>query len=245
MNDLIQCMLSGQDLYVVLKNRFGEKYVESYSLPTVILHEGRFWGKFSNVHSTVGHFDLENSRTLSYAYNNFSEVVCTVALNSFTHRFYSSNVYSSVDFICKGRYEKIFDNYNRSNVSLLSEAVRSGLRLKVIIKGDDGYRYIVPIHTLEVFLDDDRFNMETDFDGFPSVLKNYDWVNNLSQDFNDSIGLFKPPSYPGTRYFHKQDFFLTSFLWSGTCMYKREVKENKIIDELFEYETIEIFAEVL
>ena len=155
-------------------------------------------------------------------------------------KFYLKKFYFRVS-----TYEKIFDNYNRSNVSLLSEAVRSGLRLKVIIKGGDGYRYIVPIHTLEVFLDDDRFNMGTDFDGFPSVLKNYDWINNLSQDFNDSIGLFKPPSYPGTRYFHKQDFFLTSFLWSGTCMYKREVKENKIIDELFEYETIEIFAEVL
>ncbi len=243
--NLIEDILSAKDLIVVLENRYGDKYVESYQLPVIMLKNSKLWAKFGNVHSATGHSDMNESLVLSYAYNNFSDVVCTVGLNSFTQRFYSSYVYSSIKFQCRNSYQKIWSDKGVGDLSILDEAVRAGLKMKLVLKCDQGCSYIVPVHTLEVFKNKREFNLESIFDGFPEILRDHSLIESLGQDFKEALDKLTPPSYPGTAYNHNQKFFMMSFITDGTNVMQREFDENKqSIDKVFETKSIEIFAEV-
>jgi len=243
--NLIEDILSAKDLTVVLENRYGDKYVESYQLPVIMLQDNKFWAKFGNVHSATGHFDMNESIALSYAYNNFSDVVCTVGLNSFTQRFYSSYVYSSIKFQSRNTYKKIWSDKGVGDISILDEAVRAGLKMKMVLECGHGYSYIVPVHTLEVFKNKEKFNLESEFDGFPFILKDHDFIASLAHDFKVALDKFTPPSYPGTAYNHNQKFFMMSFITDGVNVMQCEFDKNKqVVDKLFETKSIGVFAEV-
>ncbi len=77
LTDIKQC----KDLWVVLENRFGNQYVESYHLTSIVSAGDEFFGKFSNVHSADPHEGIHRDNLLSYAYNNFSNVVCSMCLS--------------------------------------------------------------------------------------------------------------------------------------------------------------------
>ncbi len=243
---IIEDILEGKDVFVVLENRFNSKYVESYNFTTIILYQDRFWGKFANVHSSYGHMDVNKPQSLAYAYNNFSGVVCTMALNSCMQRFYSAYAYAKLNFKSKGKYAKLWDDKNGGSLSLLEEAVRSGSKMKMIIKASDDFTYIVPVHTVEVYREENRFFVESEFDGFPTIMKDFSWIKNLDEKFNELIPTIPEPAHPTTNYTTDAPFFLTSFMIESDKVGRREYGQNgRLVNTEFECESMEILAEVI
>jgi len=241
-DDILNC----RDLWVVLENRYGEKYVESYELPNILYSNGEFWGKFRNVHSAYSHQVEDQTQALSYAYNNFSNIVCSCGLTSKIHRYYSSFAYSSLNFIAKGAFRKIWDSNEGGKLSELSESIRGGLRLKVRIESSDGYTYILPAHTVEAFEEKDTFVLETEFDGYPDQIRGFQAIKQFDKKFDESLASCVPPNYPTTGFIRTNEFFLTSFFVSPSGVVQREFRENgKLIQKSFDYDSAQIWVEVL
>jgi len=55
------------------------------------------------------------------------------------------------------------------------------LNIKTVIESDDGYTYVLPIHTLEVYQEEGVFAEETEYDGYPEQFRHFmkwkNWVN--------------------------------------------------------------------
>ena len=114
--ELVDQIHQCSELYIVLKNRYGKGYVESYKLPFVIAVGDQFWGKFQNVHAIDKHMGVSVSGVGAYLYNNFSNVVRCSYFQEKMERFYSLKAYSYVEFGHRNQYEKIYDSANSSSI---------------------------------------------------------------------------------------------------------------------------------
>mgnify|MGYP000576369560 CR=1 FL=1 len=240
--DIIESILSCEDLYVILKNRWGEIYVESYQLPNILYSDGNFWGKFRNVHSAYGHTNIEKNQILSYAYNNFSNVVCTSGIEDRYQRYYSSYAYSSMIFTTRNKYIKIWEsNNNYNNIEAIHSAIKNGLRLKILIESTDNYTYIVPISAKT---QKDNFHIFSEHDGYPERSRYFDNIKKLSKYHDDLITPGLINDYPGTHFIKNSEFFLTSFSFNGSILTNKNInKGGKITEYKLLYKSIEIWCE--
>ncbi len=245
--DLIDSILSCEDLYVILENRWGDRYVESYKLPNILYSDGKYWGKFRNVHGAYGHPNIEDNQILSYAYNNFSNVVCTSGMINRYERFYSSHAYGSLKFITRNKYNKIWQsnsNNNNNNIDSLLNSVKNGLNLKLLIKSIDNYTYILPIHTAEIYEKEKRFSIYTEYDGYPESLRHFELISQLSDTFDSLINTNQEYQYPVKSPINNSNFFLTFFYFNDNSLKKVTTSESGYIDDVkFDYEKVEIWSE--
>ncbi|WP_430459816.1 hypothetical protein ACQUQU_11430 [Thalassolituus sp. LLYu03] len=208
---LIQQILSCEDLCVVLRNRYGDEYVESYQLPVVMLSGDRFWAKFHNVHPIdSGVNDVLIPGVGAYAYNNYCKVVACCYMSQTMERYYSSDAYSSVVFRCRGQYEKVWSSEYESDFDSLRRAVLDGRRVKIKIEDNDSYTYIMLCHTIEVY--DDKFSLETEFDAIPMRLRFFSYFEDLEAQFAAVEAEYTAPNYPATNY-AKTQFYTLNFLF--------------------------------
>ncbi len=244
--DIIDGILQGDDLYVVLESRRGRKYIESYNLSTILVHGNKFWAKFKNNHAPIGHEHINPLHSISYIYNNFCDVVCTMSLSMGVQRFCSSNSYSKLDFFVKGSYDRIWDNTNQGDVKLMEELVRCAAPMKVIIKAKDGFTYIIPAHTVEVYDDDRSFAIDTEYDGFPCRIKDLNSIDVLDKKLKEVTRISPLESHAGTKYQHDKPFFLTSFMISENSICQREIDDGgNLVNKIFEFYSVEVLAETI
>ena len=240
-SQLLEC----KDIWVVLENRYGDKYIESYELPNILYSNNEFWGKFRNVHSAYGHNELDQTQTLSYAYNNFSSIVCTSSLTARIQRYYSTFAYSSLNFIAKGHYRKIWDFNDGGRISELIESIKSGLRIKVKIESKDGYTYIIPAHTVEAYEKQNKFVVETEFDGYPEQLRHFSAIKDFQVKLDATLPQCQPPAYPVTKYTQTNSFFVTSFFITPRGVFHRGLAvDGKLKQNSFAHESAEIWVEI-
>ncbi len=242
---LNQNILQCKNISVLLTNRESEdSYVESYRLNNIVYSNNKFWGKFSNTHCPIGHEKMGTLDLMSYAYNNFSPVVSTHCINSRMERFSSANAYANISFVSTGHFRKIWSNQQAVSSAPLHEAVLSGLKMKAKIESEDGYTYIVPIHTIVKYEDVDDFVMETEFDGFPEKLRHFKYIDSMESQFLQYLKKNPHVSYIHTDYEFDSEFFLTYFV-----IRKNEVTHRKLtgkditISEEFACKSVEIWIE--
>ena len=242
--EVIDKIKNGEDLFVRLGNNRGRHYVESYDLSTIVIFKDKFWGKFRNVHSPLGHDELGGVTPLSYAYNNFCNVVCTMSLSHGIQRFCSSRNYESINFLTKNKNREIWNSQNSSDLNLLKEAVNQADRMKLVVKGKNELTYIVPIHTVELYDDGLSFGLDTELDGIPFSLINFEYMESLSKKLDDVSAASPKEAYINTRYQSNVDFHLISFYLgkSGICQ-KAMGPDGKMQTVTFDYEYFKIYAE--
>ncbi|MEY8214517.1 MAG: hypothetical protein RPR97_08545 [Colwellia sp.] len=243
--DIIDSILSCEDLYVILENRWGDRYVESYELPNILYSDGKFWGKFRSVHSAFGLPNIEENKIVSYAYNNFANVVCTSEITDRYERYYSRYAYGSLKFITRNKYNKIWESTNNNkNFYDLLNSVRNGLKLKLLIKSTDNYTYIIPIHTAEVYEKEKRFSIYTECDGYPEKLRHFEEILEISDILDSMIVPNRKEHYPIKSFLKKCSFFLTFFNFEENSLKKQSVSESGNISHIkFNYEKVEIWSE--
>lgn len=241
--NLITNILSCKDLIVVLKNRYGNQYVESYLLPSILYSNDEFWGKFRNVHAADLHEGINNQNTVSYAYNNFSNIVSTSCLRDRLERYYSSYTYSSIKFHTRGSYSRIWSSIEDSNIQLLSKAVKEGARIKVKLEDNDGYTYILPAHTVEVYEQDNYFTLDTEYDGYPERLRHFQAIKDLSLYMDSELEKLTKPDYPTTA-FTETAFHITSYIIKNNRIFKRSINNQLKTTRLeITYKYMELWAE--
>jgi hypothetical protein len=242
--ELIGSVLDCKNLIVILKNRYGEKYTEHYHLSNILYSSGKFWGKFRNIHQAKGHINIDESNTVAYAYNNFCNLISTCCLKDQLGRYYSAYAYASIEFKCRGNYKKIWSNIEKNNIKGVSNAVNNGLNLKLKIEDNDGYIYIVPVHTVEVYDNGQYFTLETEFDGYPENLRHFSTLNDLGKKFDNVISKGIDKGYPSIE-FHKTEIFLTSFsiMRSEVVIHRRLTPDNKIVSEEMDIKSLEVWSE--
>lgn len=238
-------ILRCSDLFVLLTNNNGKyDYLESYRLGNILYYDEKFWGKFSNVHCAVGHPDIHSNEVLSYAYSNFSSVICTCGLASRVKRFFSNATYRTIEFKAKGRFKPIWFYNEGGEIVKIHEAVQAGCRLKAKIESHDGYTYILNLHTVEVDLTAGLFFAETEFDGYPEELRNpaqLDHLQTLFYQAQHQSGI----SHPSTNYTSRSDFFLTSFKIYQNRILHRFYDDNGVVKErVFDAKNVSIWQEL-
>jgi len=240
----IKDILNCKDLYVLLTNNNGKfNYLESYRLTNVFYSDNQYWGKFSNVHAAIGHNDIKSNQPLSYAYNNFSSVVCTSGLTSRTKRFFSANTYRSMEFKTRGLFTEVWSMASNGPILGIYQAVKSGCRMKVKIESHDNTVYILSLHTIEVDIDEGLFFAETEYDGYPEELRQVDQIRHIESLFNDAqekSGI----SSPSTNYCENSDFFLTSFrIYSDHLLHRFVDGKGDVKDEVYKAKNVSIWQE--
>jgi len=244
--NIVDDVLLCRDISVVLAN--GEvnerSYIESYLLNNFIVFRDKFWGKFANVHPPFGHDDRDNIYSLSYAYNNFSPVVCSMSLSERMERFVSSDAYSSIKFFSTRHYKKIWSNGKNDEIKNIFENVSKGVKLKALIESEEGYIYIVPLHTVECNVNDDSFSAESEFDGYPEKLRYFNKMEELGGLFQRNMGKDDYVPYQTTNRRYNTQFFLTSFLIKNSSVsIRKHDQENKMTTSEMNYERVEIWCE--
>ena len=210
-DELLNSIRNCGDLCVILKNRYGDSYVESYQLPVIMLSGDRFWAKFHNVHPIdSGINDVTVPGVGAYAYNNYCKVVACSYMNQSMERYYSSDAYSFLEFRCRGQYERIWSSDQDNDLDLLKSAVLNGRRIKIKIEDDESYTYIMYCHTIEVY--DDKFSLESEFDAIPMRLRFFKSFEDMEARFSAVESEYSPPNYPATNYARTQ-FFTLNFLF--------------------------------
>jgi len=242
--DICSDILCCKDLFVVLSNVNGKfDYLESYRLTNILYSDNKYWGKFSNVHPAVGHDKLYSNQALSYAYNNFSSVVCTSGLVSRTKRFISSKIYKTMDFKVKGKFVEIWSMTNGGDIHSLKDAVKSGCRMKVKIESLDNYTYILNLHTIEVDVTKNVFCAESEYDGYPDELRHFQQITDIERLFNEAQKERGIPA-PSTGYYQNSDFFLTSFkIYRDKTLLRFIDKEGNVNQRDFNAKEITIWKE--
>ncbi len=240
-NDILMC----KDLFVVLSNSNGNyDYLESYRLTNVVTFDNKFWGKFSNVHSACGHSEIYQNQVLSYAYNNFSNVVCTCGIATKTKRFFSSEIYSMMEFNIKGRYRKIWCKEEGGNIDELLQAVKSSKRLKLKIESQENYTYILPLHTVEVDKTANVFYAETEYDGYPEELRRPEHIVDIEGMFDRAMKSSDINS-PSTGYYENSEYFLTSFkVYKERIIHRYFDSDNKVKERPFHSNKVSIWEEI-
>ena len=233
---IIEDLNKGKDLFVVLKNRNGRGYTESYNLNTVVIKDKMFLGKFLPVHSPVGHSALGIRSPLSYTYNNFSDIVCTSSQSERMERFVSSNIYSEMKFGTKGKYAVIIENGDVLDHDLLDNIVNSCGRLKVKIKSTEGLIYICDVHTIELYDDRKSIGLDTTFEALPESLFDFEYIYSLGEQLSSVVFGGDAKVGLGTEYKFDVDFRYLSFLISNRSVC--QVVDGR--QSSFEYKNLEI-----
>jgi len=244
--NIVDDVLLCRDVSVVLANREEKEknYIESYQLNNFIVFEDKFWGKCANVHSPIGHDDRDNMYSLSYAYNNFSPLVCSMSLSERMERFISDDAYSSIKFISTKNYKKIWSNGKANEAKNIFEKVGGGAKLKALIESEDGYIYIVRLHTVECSVNDDIFVAESEFDGYPEKLRYFKKMEELGGMFLKNMSKDNYTPYQATKRRYDTPFFLSSFVIKdrSVSIRKHDLK-SKIITSDIKFKRVEIWCE--
>lgn len=239
---ILESVLSGQDLFVVLKSTDADPYMECYELPIIIIKDGILWGKFREVHSTVGHPIIKTCKRVAYSYSNVHPIVCTSSMEGNIERYVSHNIYADKRFKTKGipnmLWQESRDGSNYPTEVMLRE-VESCKRFKIIIETENT-TFILPIHTLEVFLSG-RFNADTEMDGIPKNLLNNDFLRSLSDQFSQ-VMRDTDIQAPNTNYAVGSDFYTLSFMYGGRKLIQKTARQDDIIGEYLSYKDIKIIS---
>ncbi len=245
---IVEDILNGKDLLVVLENRYGRHYKESYNLDTIILKGDVFWGKFSNVHSPIGHKLIKISTPLSYAYNNFSDVVCTMNYAEKMQRYVGVMMYSRIQFKTKGNYRLAVNGANEEkniNYEVLNEAVENALNIKLIICDNNELIHVLPVHTIELYEDKKDIGIDTNFECVPTLLYNFDYFIKLEDRLKEAVKDQPVGVSPGTDYMFNSQFSILSYVVIGNDIFKRVLNSEGIIeDALISYKWFKIYCEV-
>lgn len=244
MSNEIKDILNCKDLYILLTNNNGKyNYLESYRLTNVFYSDNRYWGKFSNVHAAVGHNDIKSNQPLSYAYSNFSSVVCTSGLTSRTKRFFSANTYRTMEFKTKGVFTEVWSMATNGPILGIHHAVNSGCRMKVKIESHDENIYILNLHTIEVDVDAGLFFAESEYDGYPEELRQVEQIRHLECLFNDAQNK-SGISSPSTNYCENSDFYLTSFrIYNDHLLHRSFDEKGNVIEKAYNAKNVSIWQE--
>jgi len=242
---IIESILECADLHVVLKNKLGDTYTESHELPNILFSEGKFWGKTRNtkINDNKTEFNIEENNLLPYAYNNFSNIICTSGITNKYERFHSSREYESIKFITRNKYNKIWSSIHNDNTNELLNSVNKGFQLKFLLKSLDNYTYILPIHTIEVYENETRFSLYTDYDGYPDKLRYFSSISKSSEKFDILIARSDATVYPTTKCSSNNDFFLTYFYFDNGILKQLTSINSKISHSSLNFEKIEIWSE--
>ncbi len=240
-NDILAC----KDLFVVLSNNSGDyDYIESYRLTNVFYFNEKFWGKFSNVHSACGHADIDQRHILSYAYNNFSNVVCTSTLLDRAKRFYSAHTYATMEFNVKGDFQQVWSGEGGGDIEVLYEAVRLSKRLKLKVESAEGRNYILPLHTVEVDKTARVFYAETEYDGYPEEIRDFSATYDIEDLFEKAVNE-SGVSCPSTNYCKNSNFFLTSFkVYKDRIIHRYFDGNNNICERAYLAKNVSIWQEI-
>jgi len=243
-NTLIDSILECKDLIVRLNYKHGSQCEVNYLLPNILYSSNKFWGKFKNIHSSDTLIGIENKNAISYAYNNFSNVISTSCLTESLERYISSDPYSSIEFHTRGNYKKIWCHKDNQDIEAISKAAKEGLKIKVKIEDSEGYTYIVPAHTIEIFGQEKKFTLETEYDGYPERLRYFQNISEISDIFDSNIGESTPNQYPSIN-FTKNIFYLTSFLLkkNGLLLQRSFNNSGGFTHTQASYKKLEIWAE--
>ncbi|MEY8203536.1 MAG: hypothetical protein RPR40_00565 [Bermanella sp.] len=245
MEDIVEDILKAKDLVVVLENRVGHHYLESYQLSSVLMLGGKFWGKVRHVHPPVGNDDVYYSQPLSYAYSNFCDVVCSMSMGMNTRRYSSAFNYSRLDFLCKGSFKEIWNDSGCWDTSYLQQAVSSGMKLKVIIKSSSDLYLILPVHTLEVYQGMQKFALDTEFDGVPNILLDFNEMCVVDEKLKNTVKNLCMVDNISTQYIKNTSFFLLSFVVTSHSVEKRYIDEQgRIVTRSYPYQSVQIYSEV-
>ncbi len=243
---IVKNILDGGDLFIVLENRFGRHYKESYNLDTLIIYNDVFWGKFSSVHSPMGHGLIKTETPLAYAYNNFSDVVCTMNYADRIQRYCSTKMYSRIQFKTKGNFKLAIDGVNSQKTidhSILNDAVENALKIKLIICEENNLIQVVPVHTVELYEDQRDVGIDTNFEAVPSLLYNFEYFYRLEvrlQEVLDSEGT----GIASTDYIEKSQFTLISYVIIGSDIYKRVLNtQGQVEDIAIPYKWFKVYCE--
>ncbi len=244
-SELNQDILNCKNVSVVLRKRESSNvYIEGYRLNNIVYQNGRFWGKFANAHCPHGHKGVGPWELLSYAYNNYSPVVCILSVSQRMERYSSANAYSDISFVASGNYRKIWSIDEGNSNGELQKSIVFGRKLKAKIESTDGFIYVVPVHTIVMFEETGSFEIETEFDAIPNKIRNFDSMEDIASQF--SSFLEKNPSVPyvSTDSKFNRDFFLTYFAITNTSIYQRLIDGNgDIKNDKFKFNKVEIWAE--
>ncbi len=244
-DDIISDIFKGRDISVILKNRAeGAQYIESYLLKNLVVSEGKFWGKLANVHPPVGHEQLPQMNPLAYAYNNFSPVVCTMSLAGRMERYYSADAYSEIKFLANNRFKKIWCGPGGEYSAAILESVASGLKMKALIESVDGYTYVMPLHTFEVYEKENDFIAETEFDGYPERFRLFKDIEVLGGRFTKFMKENPGIPYASTDFDFSKPYFLSSFLIKkDSILHRMHDQDNKVHLVDFKYRKVEVWVE--
>ncbi|MEY8213552.1 MAG: hypothetical protein RPR97_03605 [Colwellia sp.] len=245
---IIDEIINGKDFLVVLESRYGRHYKESYSLDTIIVKGNMFWGKFANVHSPVGHELINISTPLSYAYNNFSDVVCIMNHAAGIQIFTSSKSYSRMQFKVRGRFELALsgDNVNENiNFKILNNAVENALKINLVVCDENNIVHVIAVHTVELYDDKKYIGVDTNYESVPTQLYDFDLFFKLESRFNEVVGGLSEGESVGTNYMFNSHFSIISYAMKDGGIYKRVVNsEGSIKNVLVEYRWFKVYCEV-
>ncbi len=239
--ELCTAIDAGENLYVILENRYGRPYVESYELTNVFMKGDRFWGKFRSVHASVGHLDIEQGQRLSYAYNNYCDLVCLSGFDQQVVRYYSAEAYTRMDFKTQGSSQCIWRS-GESDLNGLFSCVNNAQQLKIRIESLDGYVYVMPLHTVEVYKDLSGFVAYTEYDGYPEYIRHFDEHHELEEKFK-SVRESKPGEfYANTSFLNNMEFFTTHFVITAEYLKHRYLKDGDWVNVDISARSVSIFA---
>jgi hypothetical protein len=208
LNDVLEC----RDLHIVLKNRHGEQYIESYHLPVIVYSNGMFWAKFRNVHSIDNLTGIISPGLGAYAYSNYCNVVSCSFLSEKKERYYSLEAYSHVEYIVRGEYEKMWCSELGGNIEAIRRAVETGRRIKLRIEDGDNYTYIVNAHTVEVY--ENCFVIDSEFDSIPERLRHFLSFKEIESKLTEDKEISPQKLYSASRYSETQ-FYHINFIYSS------------------------------
>jgi len=103
------------------------------------------------------------------------------------------------------------------------------LNIKTVIESDDGYTYVLPIHTLEVYQEEGVFAEETEYDGYPEQFRHFYEMEKLGERFTEAVKKMIEGQYVLTGYAFSKPFFLTSFIIKKDEILHRYYDENRNI----------------
>ena len=242
--ELVPRIARGEDLHVVLENRYGRPYVESYGLTNIFMKDDCFWAKFRNVHASVGHQEIEQGQSLSYAYNNYCDLVCLSGFDKRVVRYYSAEAYTRMEFVTKGEPRTVWHSgrAHSNDLSALFQCVNSAVKLKAKIVSQDGYIYIMPLHTVEVYQDLSGFVAYTEYDGYPEYLRHMHEHAELQAKFA-AVRASKPGDYyANTAFLTGMEFFTTHFILTAEHLKHRHLVNAEWQNQDVPAQSVEIIA---
>ena len=192
-------LLNGASLRVVLhpdpevQTDFPDM-VESFELPHIILHEGEFIAKTSNLHALAHNFRrYDVNIAFSYAYSNYLSYVINCSAAESLFRAYSAKVYHEIEFVTANTYETVWEYGTDQTIAPVERAIEAGKRLKIALLDQDDFWNVHPVHMPSFYVGQNRFELFTEQDAipeyfrYPSVLK--DFGRSLDQQIQKSLAL--------------------------------------------------------